>query len=118
MSILFVLSCCTPYDSNKVNKELLNGKWVLTDVDHSNYDTIKVDYTNELTYLLFKQDSCIQVMPDLQDTSYFSFRVHNYEIQLLQKNNPVGRLEIDILTKDSLVLLRDSNRYQYKRIEL
>ncbi|MDU1889428.1 MAG: hypothetical protein E6767_01955 [Dysgonomonas sp.] len=115
--IIAISYCCTPYNSDKVNTELLQGKWVLTDVNDSVLDTINVDYTKELTFLLFSKDSCIQIMPDIKDTTFLSFNVHNYKLNFFSNNKQINQLQIDVLTKDSLVLSQYQNWHKYKRAE-
>lgn len=115
--ILWGIVACTPYDSNKVNNELIQGKWQLIDVDHEVYDTIAVDYSRELTYLAFVGDTCTQYMPDLRDTLMWAFTIHDYRLILLKDSSSIIRFEIDSLTDRTLVLSHDASEHIYRKVE-
>ena len=114
---VFLLYACTPYNADKVNTGLIQGKWELTDVDREVYDSINVDYNNERTYLVFDGDEFIQYMSDWKDTLNFRFTIHNYELNLYKGDDPFRSLDIDALTNDSLVLSFAENKWVYKKTE-
>lgn len=112
----FLLFSCKPYNSNKVNTTLIEGRWLLVDVDSKKFDSITVDYTTELTYLIFRGDSCIQQLIDIDETSYFTFSVNNFYLNLMKDSAIVSSLRIDKLTSDSLVLSTGANDvWRYKK---
>lgn len=108
---------CTHYDSNKVNNELIQGKWLLIDVDRELYDSVKVDYAKELTFLIFKNNECIQYMPDWMDTLKFTFAIDNYKLHLYKDSTPFRTLTINSLSSDSLTLSVKENEWVYKKTE-
>lgn len=111
----YLFCCCTPYNADKVNNSLIQGKWILTDVDRAVYDSINVDYNKERTYLIFDGDKCAQHMSDWEDTLNFRFTIHNYELNLYKDDTPFRSLDIDALSKDSLVLSIADNKWVYKK---
>ncbi len=118
LSLTGYLFCgCTPYNADKVNTSLIQGKWILTNVDRVIYDSINVDYNKERTYLIFEGDKCAQHMSDLKDTLNFRFTIHNYELSLYIDDTPFRSLDIDALSKDSLVLSLADNKWVYKKAE-
>ena len=52
--ILFFTISCTPYNSDNVNKQMIQGTWKLIDVEHSVYDSVYVNYAKEQTYLMYR----------------------------------------------------------------
>lgn len=119
-SITFIIATswsCTPYDSNKVNYELIQGKWLLMDVDRELYDSVTVDYTKELTFLVFKDHDCIQYMPDWMDTLKFTFAIENYKLHLYKDSALFRSLTINSLSADSLILSVKENEWIYKKAE-
>ena len=52
----YLLCGCTPYNADKVNTSLIQGKWILADVDRTIYDNVDVDYNKDRTYLIFDGD--------------------------------------------------------------
>lgn len=117
LSVLFTIAACTPYDSNRVNKELVQGKWQLVDVEHELYDTIAVDYASELTYLIFEEDTCIQYMPDLNDTLKLMFSIRDFQLAFIKDSLVVSKFNIDSLTDYKLVLSQSEGERVYKRVE-
>jgi len=107
---------CTSYNSDKANTELIQGKWLLVDVDHSIYDTITVDYSNEQTFLIFEGSKCIQYMPDLNDTLDLTFSIHNFQLVLYKDSIPLSKFMIDTLTTEELILSHEKSERLYKKI--
>ncbi|SBV93932.1 hypothetical protein [uncultured Dysgonomonas sp.] len=114
---VYLFCGCTPYNADKVNTSLIQGKWILTDVDRVIYDSINVDYNKERTYLIFEGDKCAQHMSDWKDTLTFRFTIHNYELNLYKDDAPFRSLDIDALSQDSLVLSAGENKWVYKKAE-
>jgi len=100
-----------------VNNELIQGKWLLIDVDRELYDSVKVDYAKELTFLIFKNNECIQYMPDWMDTLKFTFAIDNYKLHLYKDSTPFRTLTINSLSSDSLTLSVKENEWVYKKTE-
>lgn len=115
--VAYVIVSCTPYNSNEVNKQLIQGKWLLMDVEHDVYDTISVDYIREETYLSFEGDSCIQYMPDLKDTLNLSFSIKDYQLAFFKDSLIVGKFSIDSLTDKKLILSHDLSERVYLKVE-
>lgn len=117
-AIVCIFIACTSYNSNKVNTELIQGKWQLVDIEHSSheYDTLSIDYLEEITLLRFDGDKCIQYMPDLGDTLNFTFAIHDYKLMLYKDNVFINRLNIDSLTSDKLVLSQTDSEHIYRKI--
>ncbi|MBK5721931.1 hypothetical protein JGH11_13710 [Dysgonomonas sp. Marseille-P4677] len=114
---IFTFVNCTPYNSDKVNTDLIQGKWLLIEADRSVYDTVEVDYTKDLTYLIFEEDRCRQYMSDWKDTMEFIYTIHNYELTLYKDSIPFRMLDIKTLTSDSLVLSFKDDKWEYKKLE-
>ncbi|WP_051697679.1 hypothetical protein [Prevotella sp. 10(H)] len=120
IAILFILGICiyscTPYDSDRVNTGLIQGKWVLADAERTvMYDTVNVDYNKELTFLIFEGNKCSQHMSDIKDTIDFTFVIRNYELRLYKDDKPFRKLDIDLLSADSLILSVTDNIWIYKK---
>jgi hypothetical protein len=113
----YLLCGCTPYNADKVNSGLIQGKWILADVDRAIYDSVNVDYNKERTYLIFDGDKCTQYMSDRKDSMNFRFTIHNYELNLYKDDVPFRSLDIETLSKDSLVLSVTENKWVYKKAE-
>lgn len=114
---IFIFTHCNRYNSDKVNTEMIQGKWLLTEAERIGYDTIEIDYEQELTYLVFDGNKCSQYMSDLKDTINFTFLIHDYDLELYEDSIPFRKLFIDILTSDSLVLSFKDDKWKYKKIE-
>ena len=115
--VVFVLFSCTPYNSDRENLQLIQGKWMLVDVNDLVYDTVFVDYEKEITYLFFEGNECTELMQDLNDTTHFNFQIRDYNLSLLKDNMLISIFSITTLTKDSLVLSTDKSHRKYKKIE-
>lgn len=113
--ILFFVISCTPYNSNEVNKELIQGTWRLIDVEHSVYDSVFIDYSKEQTYLIFKGDSCREYMQDLKDTLNLAFLIKDYHLAFTSNDTIIGRFSIDSLTDKTMILSFESNMRIYKK---
>lgn len=116
VSIIY-FSACTPYNSDKVNHQLIQGKWELVGVDHIAYDSIGIDYTKEQTLLIFDDNECIQIMTDIKDTMRFSFSIKNYDLSLYKDSILITSLGISALSQDSLALNLNGREHEYKKIE-
>lgn len=118
ITISVLLITCTSYDSNKVNTNLIQGKWQLIDTEnHSDaLDTVLIDYSTEITYLTFDGTRCTQYMPDLADTLKFTFSIHDYKLMLYKDNVLVNKLDIDSLSSEKLILSQNKGGHIYKKI--
>lgn len=113
----FVFTGCTPYDSDKVNTGLIQGKWMLIEADRAIYDSVEVNYTKELTVLIFEGNRCRQYMSDWKDTIEFRYAIHNYELELYKDSMPFRKLIIATLAPDSMILSFKEDSWKYKKIE-
>jgi hypothetical protein len=112
-----LLLCCKPYDSDKANHKFIQGKWMLVDVERNLFDTVKVDYDKQITYLIFSGDKCSQQMVDLNETSEYTFTIRNFELNLRTDSVLNNSLHIDMLTADSLILSKgDDSLWKYKKV--
>lgn len=114
---VFAFASCTPYNSDQVNTKLIQGKWLLVEADRAVFDTIEVDYTKDLTYLIFEGNKCSQYMSDWEDTIDFSYTIHDYELDLYKDSIPFRKLIINALAPDSLVLSFKEDKWKYKKLE-
>lgn len=122
LTLIFILSLfsCTPFDSNKLNKELIQGRWIQEQIFTENGDSIVIpeDYHSKNT-LYFWGDSCHEVLEDIDTVSdrLFRFDINSYILSLDEKDYPINYLKIAKLTEDSLILQLNSRVYKYKKIE-
>lgn len=113
-----LLLCCKPYNSDKANHKLIQGKWMLVDAKRGLLDTVKVDYDKQITYLVFNGDKCSQQMVDLNETSEYTFTISDFELNLHTDSVLNNTLHINLLTADSLILSKgDDSLWKYKKIE-
>lgn len=111
-----VLLCCKPYNSDEANHKLIQGKWMLVDVERDMFDTVKVDYNKQLTYLIFNDNKCSQQMVDLNETSNYTFTIRDFDLNLYTDSVLNNTLHINKLTTDSLILSKgDSGLWKYKK---
>lgn len=117
-AIVCIFMSCTSYDSNKVNTELIQGKWQLVDIEHSRhqYDTLSIDYLKEITFLVFDGNKCTQNMPDLEDTLNLTFSIHDFKLMLYKDSICINKLNIDSLTSEKLVLSQEDSEHIYTKI--
>ncbi len=115
--ITTVLFCCTPYDSNKVNHKLIQGKWM--QVDLISYDDrlapVDEDIAPQNASLYFWGDSCVEHIKDIARERYFKFNINSFIIGLEEEGHPTSYLKIAKLTEDSLVLHIDARILRYAR---
>lgn len=117
-----ILSCifiaCKPYSSDKKNTDLIQGKWVLTEVkrNHDILDTVSVDFTKEQTFLVFEGSKCTQYMPDVGDTLHLTFRIRDYQIGLYKDSVRINILNIDTLTSNLLYLSLKDDQWEYMKV--
>lgn len=118
LSALLTLSVCTPYNSNKVNYETIQGKWMLVDAHHAmeKVDTVFMDFEKEQTILLFEDNKCTQYMSYMNDTLTFTFYIDDYKLALYKDTVPINVFGIVALTQDSLILLNNVTLRKYKKI--
>lgn len=100
--------------------QLIQGKWILTDLKRgTEYDSLSVDYTQQETYLIFQDSLFTQHLVDLNQTDNYMFSINNYRLGLFHNNILIQELDIDKLTKDSLILSQqlDKSVWRYKKAE-
>ncbi len=116
--ILFLFSFCTPYNSNKVNYEMIQGKWLLTNSKHAKVeiDTVFIDFEKEQIMLTFEDNKCTQYMPYMNDTLEFTFYIDDYKLALYKDTSWINTFGIVALTQDSLILLNNTTLRKYKKI--
>lgn len=112
-----LLLCCKPYNSDEANHKLIQGKWILVDTDHDLFDTVKVDYSKQITYLIFNDDKCSQQMVDLNEISDYTFTIQDFNLSLYTDSVLNSTLHINLLSADSLILSKGENSlWIYKKI--
>lgn len=118
MLILFSIAACTPYDSNKVNTNLLQGKWLKIDRFQIKNDTLANPTTlMDTTALTFDKESCSEYIFELKTTNTFSYKVQNYRLFLYRNDTLVNWFSIKTLANDSLVIEQAGIQLKYKKIE-
>jgi hypothetical protein len=109
---------CKPYNSDEASHKLIQGKWMLVDAEREGYDTVKVDYSKQITYLIFNDSKCTQQLVDLDEASDYSFSVRNFNLELYKDSVLYNSLHINMLTSDSLVLSNGTNSlWKYIKME-
>lgn len=115
--LICILSSCKRFDSDTLNRQMIQGKWRLVDVERKAYDSVKIDYTQQVTYLIFDGDKCTQDMVGLT-TSNYRFTIHNYMLTLYVDSVFDNRLEINTLTRDSLIFTQGKDsQWTYIKME-
>lgn len=104
-----LLFSCKPYNSDEANHKLIQGKWMLVDVERGALDSVKVDYYKQVTYLTFEGNKCSQQMIDLNEVSNYSFSIRDFRLDLYSDSLLSSSLNIDMLTTDSLILSKGNN---------
>lgn len=117
VALICILSSCKHFDSDALNRQQIQGRWRLVDVERKAYDSVKIDYSQQVTYLIFDGDKCVQDMIGLK-TSNYRFSIHNYMLTLYVDSVFDNRLEINTLTADSLILTQGKDsRWEYIKME-
>lgn len=115
---LFTIIACTPYDSNKVNTNLLQGKWLKIDKYQIKNDTLAIPATlMDTTSLSFDRESCSEYIFELKKTSTFNYKIQNYRLFLYRNDTLVNWFSIKSLANDSLVIEQGGIQLKYKKIE-
>ena len=120
LSTLLVLcfACCTPFDSNNLNKRMIQGRWEQVNIIPLDNDSISTDDSALSTMILdFRGDSCFETFSDADSNRHFGFMISSYVIRLEEANRPTSHLVIAKLTDDSLVFRTDSKILKYKKID-
>lgn len=113
-----ILPACTPFDSNKANKKLLQGNWVLYDLDAQlGDDTVFVNYIQDTAIIIFEKDSCYDYFVKTNVLNSYSFAIDNYELSTYINDSLITKLDILALSDDSLVLGRKSVKFKYRKFE-
>ncbi|MDR1090467.1 MAG: hypothetical protein LBL79_05260 [Prevotella sp.] len=90
---------------------------MLADAKRDLFDTVKVDYDKQITYLIFSGDKCSQEMVDLNEISDYTFTISNFELNLYTDSMLNNTLHINLLTADSLILSKgDDSLWKYKKV--
>lgn len=115
--IMLLFSLCTPYNSDKANYKLIQGRWMLVDVNHSEIilDTVRIDYNKNQTILVFEKNKLTQYMNDLNDTTDFTFVIRDYKLAIFRDSVATNVFIIRKLTGDSLILEYEKGERIYKK---
>lgn len=117
--IFLLFTVCTPYDSDRTNVELLQGQWLMTAMYKEAQDSAYIpEYLPEDSIILsFEGNNYAEYMGESSKKLDLTFDVHNYRIILHRDSSIYDWTDIEILTKDSLVLSKVDYKWQYKKIE-
>lgn len=117
--IFCLFYACTPYDSNKVNKQLLQGTWLLQDLYYISSDSILIsEYKpKDSVTLLFDEDNYKEYIGVSHETVDLMFNVSDYRIMFYQDSSIYDWTNIEALSPDSLVLSKANRIWKYKKIK-
>ncbi len=117
--LLAAFAYCTPYNSDKANMQMIQGRWMLVDTRHATkkLDTVYIDYNKQQTFIVFDKNTFTQYMPYLSDTVNLTFTIHDYVLSLNNDSTRNNNFGIVTLTADSLILQNKSSIRKYKKIE-
>lgn len=119
----FVILClwcaCTPYNSNKTNKDLLQGEWLMIDTYYISSDsTIISEYIPTDSILLrFDAGQYTEYLSGDHKEINLRFNVSEFRIMFYKDSSIYDWTNIDILTADSLVLSKANRIWQYRKIK-
>lgn len=108
-----ISTSCSYYDSNAVNKNLLQGRWILKATDK---DSAFVNYHGDSILFIFKGDTCTERIINTEHEENYLMKINNYQLELSLNTDIVDRFNIIFLSSDSLVLGKNKNWWQYKKI--
>ena len=115
-----IFFACTPYDSNKKNIDLLQGRWMMTNLYHVADDDstlVPESISPDSIILSFVGNEYIEYLTASQRQYNLTYDIYNYKM-ILYKNGTISDwFDIDVLTPDSLVLGKLDYKWQYKKIE-
>lgn len=119
--LLLLLSCvvaCTPYNSDKVNKQLLQGRWLMQDTYYISSDSsIISEYSpGDSIILLFDEDRYKEYFSNGGKEINLRFDISDYRIMFYKDSSIFDWTNIDVLSPDSLVLSKANRIWQYKKI--
>ncbi|MDH6307668.1 hypothetical protein M2451_000117 [Dysgonomonas sp. PFB1-18] len=119
MLLTAVFTFCTPYSSDKMNMQMIQGRWMLVDTRHATkkLDTVYIDYNKQQTFIVFNKDTFTQYMPYLNDTVTLTFNIHEYMLSLNNDSVRSNTFSIVSLTADSLILKNKNSIRKYKKTE-
>lgn len=115
--VIYCFYYCTPFDSNKLNQDLIQGLWIQTEIITLDQDSTLFagnELQNINATLVFNNDSCIETI-DSTKTRKYSFEIKDYFIKLEEKGKPDTYLVINKLTKDSLLFQAGNRILKYIR---
>lgn len=120
--LLFIsglLAACTPYDSNKTNKSLLQGNWLMKDTYYVSSDSsIISEYRpNDSIILSFDEDHYREYLRSGGREINLRFDVSDYRIMLYKDSSIFDWTNIEVLSSDSLVLSKANRVWQYQKIQ-
>lgn len=114
------ISGCTPYDSDAVNKHLLQGYWRLDGIYYETDSTILAYPIQDTSVFFFKNDSCYFHRTLTDSVIKYRYEVNNYKIttyltdsDTLQSN---GR-DILLLSNDTLILGMNRVQWEYVKVK-
>ncbi len=115
---ILLFYACKPYDSDLVNKQLLQGYWKLSKIEHLTNDSTISYPLKDTTIFIFKNDSNYVYHINQQDTASYKFSINNYNIETCQKDDMTSNkyTEIKLLTNDTLILKINNTQWVCKRI--
>lgn len=112
---VFLLSC-KPYNSNEVNRQLLQGSWKLIATNNLERDSsdagLHIDFD-----IRFEGDSCCEYARDFNRLTKYKFLIDDFSLDLFNNDSLVSKINITTLTKDSLTLSQLRTWWVYKKIE-
>ncbi len=115
---VFVFFTCTPYNSSETNRKMLQGHWVLYDLDIAvQDDTAFYSNMRDTAIIIFERDSCYDFFVKPNVLLSYSFNVDNYEISTYVNDSLISKSEILALSNDSLVLEKKNVKFKYKKFE-
>ena len=104
--VLLIAYACTPFDSNKRNKELIQHTWRQVELVYPNQegDSLITERPKGLTTLIFDTDTCIERLNDINTAIKYSYDIKDYVLKLEKDSANINYLDIQKLTSDSLIL--------------
>lgn len=108
---LILCVSCKNFDSDSLNRTLIQGNWEQVQITYPDEqgETLITESPQDATLLQFREDSCIEVIPDVNQKKYFTYQIKSYILQLKEGEGKSNVLSISKLTEDSLIL---QNKYQ------
>lgn len=121
-AILFIISisfACVPYDSNKTNTKLLQGKWLMSDMYYIASDSSVIDEyePKDSIILYFEENNYWEYLSSNAKNTSLNFEVSDYRIVFYKDSSIFDWTNINLLTPDSLVLSKANRTWRYTKFE-